>query len=94
VGEKGGAWSSTEGDWAGFHPKDHASGLTVRLLDFDTQEDDVSGAAQDRTAEFAAQSSFAAADFRTAEPSEQERSNETDYMARRSPCLGPWAPSV
>jgi hypothetical protein len=34
------------------------------MLDLDAQEDDVSGAAP--------------ADFRTAEPSEQERSNETD----------------
>src|ERR1700716_3335822 len=64
------------------------------MLDLDAQEDDVSGAAQDRTAEFAAQSSSAPADFRTAERSEQERPNETDYMARRSSCLGPWAPSV
>jgi hypothetical protein len=54
------------GEWAGFHPKDHASDQTARPLDFDAQEDDVSGAAQDRTAEFAAQSSFAAAHFRTA----------------------------
>ena len=52
----GGAWSGAEGEWASFHPKDYASDQTVRLLDFHAQEDDVSGAAQDRTAEFAAQS--------------------------------------
>jgi hypothetical protein len=57
---------------AGFYPKDDASNPTVRLLDFDAQDDDVSGAAQDRTPGFAARSSFAPADFRTAEPSEQE----------------------
>jgi len=45
---------SPELDWdrAGFHPKDLAS--AVGMLDLDAQEDDVSGAAQDRTAEFAA----------------------------------------
>jgi hypothetical protein len=44
------------GEWASSDPKDHASDQTVRLLDFHAQEEDVSGAAQDRTAEFAAQS--------------------------------------
>ncbi|KJC54106.1 hypothetical protein UP10_41380 [Bradyrhizobium sp. LTSPM299] len=59
-------------NWAGFHPKADASNPTVRLLDFDGQDDDVSGAAQDRTPGFAARSSSAPADFRMAEPSEQE----------------------